>query len=93
MSDWNPEKYLLFKKQRTQPAIDLANRVRVCDAKTIVDIGCGPGNSTAVLKDVFPNAKIMGIDNSDSMIMKAKEKHMDIEDVYKRQYRYLRVAG
>ena len=79
MSDWNPEKYLLFKKQRTQPAIDLANRVRVCDAKTIVDIGCGPGNSTAVLKDVFPNAKIMGIDNSDSMIMKAKEKHMDID--------------
>ncbi len=30
MSDWNPEKYLLFKKQRTQPAIDLANRVRDC---------------------------------------------------------------
>ena len=40
MSDWNSEKYLLFKKQRTQPAADLANRVRDCHAETIVDIGC-----------------------------------------------------
>ena len=78
MSNWNPEKYLLFKKQRTQPAIDLANRVRDCDAQTIVDVGCGPGNSTAVLKDIFLHAKIMGIDNSDNMIMKAKEKYADI---------------
>lgn len=78
MSDWNPEKYLLFKKQRTQPAIDLANRVRDCGAKTIVDIGCGPGNSTAVLKDVFPHANIFGIDNSASMISKAKEKYSSL---------------
>lgn len=78
MSDWNPEKYLLFKKQRTQPAIDLANRVRDCGAKTIVDIGCGPGNSTAVLKDVFPHANILGIDNSASMISKAKEKYSSL---------------
>lgn len=54
MSDWNAEKYLLFKKQRTQPAIDLADRVRDCGARTVVDIGCGPGNSTAVLKSIFP---------------------------------------
>lgn len=37
MSDWNSEKYLLFEKQRTQPAIDLANRVRDCGAETIVE--------------------------------------------------------
>ncbi len=79
MSDWNPEKYLLFKKQRTQPSIDLANRVRDCSAETIVDIGCGPGNSTAVLKDVFPHAKILGIDNSVNMINKAREQHSDLD--------------
>lgn len=75
MSDWNPEKYLLFQKQRTQPAIDLANRVRDCAPRTIVDIGCGPGNSTAVLREVFPQAEILGIDNSPSMIERAKAKH------------------
>ena len=79
MSDWNPEKYLLFKNQRTQPALDLANRVRSCQAKTVVDIGCGPGNSTAVLKDVFPHAKILGIDNSANMISKAKTQHSGLD--------------
>lgn len=78
MSDWNPEKYLLFKKQRTQPAIDLAKRVRDCAPETVVDIGCGPGNSTAVLRSVFPNADILGIDSSENMIAKAKAEHSDL---------------
>lgn len=78
MSEWNPEKYLQFQKQRTQPAIDLANRVRECDPKTVADIGCGPGNSTAILKSVFPKAEICGIDNSETMLSKARAAHSDI---------------
>lgn len=78
MPDWNPEKYLLFKKQRTQPAIDLANRVRDCNPKTIVDIGCGPGNSTAVLHTLFPQAELRGIDSSPGMIERARAKYSDI---------------
>jgi Trans-aconitate methyltransferase len=27
--DWNPELYLKFKEERTQPAIDLARRINV----------------------------------------------------------------
>ena len=27
--DWNPELYLKFKEERTQPAIDLANRINL----------------------------------------------------------------
>ena len=46
MSEWDAEQYLKFQKQRTQPAIDLANRVKQYCPKRIVDIGCGPGNST-----------------------------------------------
>lgn len=79
MSDWNPDKYLMFKKQRTQPAIDLANRLRELDPETIADIGCGPGNSTAVLRSVFPNAHIVGIDSSESMIKKAKVTYPDMD--------------
>lgn len=79
MSDWNPEKYLLFKKQRTQPAIDLARRVLDCQPRTIADIGCGPGNSTAVLKSIFPDAQLIGIDSSEGMIAKARSAHGDIE--------------
>lgn len=79
MSDWNPEKYLMFKKQRTQPAIDLAKRVQDLNPKTVVDIGCGPGNSTTVLCNVFPEAKVSGIDSSESMIAKAKKEHPETE--------------
>lgn len=72
MSDWNSEHYLKFKQQRTQPAIDLALHLKDFTPKSIVDIGCGPGNSTAILAKTFPKATILGIDNSLNMINKAK---------------------
>ena len=78
MSNWNSSQYLKFKKQRTQPAIDLARRIADRCPKTIVDIGCGPGNSTLVLKELFPHADILGIDPSSNMIEKAKKDHPDI---------------
>ena len=78
MSEWNAEQYLKFKKQRTQPAIDLANRLIKYKANKILDIGCGPGNSTAVLADIFPNAHILGVDSSDHMIKKAAITYPDI---------------
>lgn len=54
MSDWNSKQYLKFKNERTQPAIDLANRILINNPKKIIDIGCGPGNSTQVLAEKFP---------------------------------------
>lgn len=71
MSDWNPELYLKFEKERTQPAKDLINRIDVQDPKNVIDIGCGAGNSTHALSMKFPKAKIMGIDNSPKMIQRA----------------------
>ena len=79
MSDWNPEQYEKFIKDRTQPAIDLANRLEVKEVKRILDLGCGTGNSTKILKDRFPNARVIGADNSDEMLAKAKITHPDIE--------------
>ncbi|MCD7723656.1 MAG: methyltransferase domain-containing protein [Clostridiales bacterium] len=79
MPDWNAELYLKFEEQRTKPALDLAAKLREYNFKKIADIGCGPGNSTAVLKSVFPHAYILGIDNSESMIQKAKRIHPGID--------------
>ena len=43
-------------------------------------MGCGPGNSTQVLADAFPNAlRIIGIDSSPEMIEAAKDDHPDME--------------
>lgn len=78
MSDWQPAQYLKYRDERTQPSIDLANRINHEKPTRIIDIGCGPGNSTVILKNRWPNADVYGLDNSKSMIEKAKADYDDI---------------
>ena len=61
MSDWNPKKYLEFKSERTQPSIDLISKIQTSTPKSILDIGCGPGNSTQILANRWPKAEIIGL--------------------------------
>ena len=75
MKDWNPDTYLQFKSERTQPSIDLVARIDLADPKVIIDIGCGPGNSTQVLVHRWPGARIIGLDNSSAMIAKARAEY------------------
>lgn len=73
--DWNPELYLKFRNERTQPSIDLVSRISIESPGSIIDIGCGPGNSTQVLLERWPGCSITGLDNSPSMIEKAKNDY------------------
>ena len=79
MTPWKPDLYLKFKKERTQPSIDLASRILVDRPKRIIDIGCGPGNSTEVVKKRFPDSEIIGLDSSESMIEKARSSYPEGE--------------
>ena len=78
MSDWNSEQYLKFAAERTQPAINLANRLMTVAPARVLDLGCGPGNSTAVLKKYFPAAEVLGVDNSPAMIKQAKQDYPNL---------------
>ena len=71
--DWNPDLYLRFEKERTQPSIDLVSRINFDTPGKIIDIGCGPGNSTQILVQKWPDALVTGVDNSPAMIEKAKK--------------------
>ena len=78
MFDWDSKQYLKFAAERTQPAIDLANRITKNAPARVLDLGCGPGNSTAVLKKYFPAAELLGVDNSPVMIEQAKQDYPDL---------------
>lgn len=71
MSAWDASVYLQFADERTQPAIDLVARVALAAPGRIVDLGCGPGNSTAILRRRWPGATLVGLDNSPEMIAAA----------------------
>lgn len=70
---WNPERYLTFASERTQPFIDLLTHARAYDPRRIVDLGCGPGNGMPVLREFWPEAEIIGIDSSPEMLQRAQE--------------------
>jgi len=72
MSAWNPEIYLQFEKERTLPCKDLVSRIELESPSSIADLGCGPGNSTAVIEEKWPKAELLGIDNSPEMLEKAR---------------------
>ncbi len=70
--------YVKFEEERTRPVWDLIARVPVSDARRAADIGCGPGNSTEVLRARYPEAEIVGIDSSPDMVAAARKRLPDI---------------
>ena len=74
MSDWNPALYRRFEDERTRPARDLLSRVPDIAPKLAIDLGCGPGNSTELLVQRFPEARVVGTDTSESMLSSARER-------------------
>ncbi|CAM3352969.1 trans-aconitate 2-methyltransferase [Paracidovorax anthurii] len=74
MHDWNPALYRRFEDERTRPAHELLARVPLPAASRVVDLGCGPGNSTELLARRFPQAHVAGIDTSAAMLQSARER-------------------
>ena len=79
MALWNDAQYLKFGDERTRAARELLARVPLESAERVVDLGCGPGNSTALLRERWPNAMLRGVDNSPEMLERARRDLPSIE--------------
>ncbi|NEB03193.1 trans-aconitate 2-methyltransferase [Streptomyces sp. SID13726] len=77
MTTWDPAQYLRHAGHRARPFTDLLARVPDLPGErpVIADLGCGPGNVTAVLAERWPTARITGYDNSAEMLDKARVEY------------------
>lgn len=85
--DWSARQYLQFEDDRTRPSRDLLEQIPLQRARAVVDLGCGPGNSTELLAKRFAGSRIIGLDSSPDMLRKARERlpaaefiHADLTD-------------
>src|ERR1700742_5321592 len=69
---WDAGQYLRFGGERARPFFDLVAQVGATSPRYVADLGCGPGNLTAALAGRWPEATIVGVDNSPEMIEAAQ---------------------
>ncbi len=69
---WDAALYLRFGGERARPFFDLLARVGAELPGYVVDMGCGPGNLTALLAERWPAATVCGVDSSPEMIEAAR---------------------
>lgn len=68
---WDPATYLRFAGERARPFVELLARVGAENPRTVVDLGCGEGALTASLAQRWPEARVTGIDSSETMLAAA----------------------
>jgi trans-aconitate 2-methyltransferase len=69
---WDPVQYGRYAGERGRPFLDLLARVDAPAPRRVVDLGCGPGNLTALLARRWPAATVEGVDSSPEMIARAR---------------------
>ena len=76
--NWDPQQYSRFAGQRLRPALDLIARIPIEQPRTVVDLGCGTGNVTLILRSRWPDAGVTGVDGSPQMLAEARKAEADI---------------
>jgi len=88
---WNPEQYDKLSDYRRRPFSELMSRLGAGRPQLVVDLGCGSGGSTLELALRWPDARVIGVDNSAEMLDTARRNdsgervewvRADVEETY-----------
>ena len=71
---WSASQYTQFEEDRTRPVRDLLAAVPPGRPARVIDLGCGPGNSTELLAERYPGAVVTGLDSSADMLDAARKR-------------------
>lgn len=70
---WDPGAYGRFADERSRPFGDLLAQVGAADPAVVVDLGCGHGPMTLELARRWPRARVVGVDQAESMLESARD--------------------
>ncbi len=70
---WDPAQYRKFGGERARPFFELVGQIGAENPRSVVDLGCGPGELTASLSQRWPDADVLGLDDSPEMIREAEQ--------------------
>ena len=70
---WDADQYLRYAGERARPFFDLVAQVRRERVSAVADLGCGPGTLTRTLLERWPEARVVGVDNSPQMLREARK--------------------
>ena len=76
---WDPAAYRRFGAERARPFFDLVAQIQAKSPRTVVDLGCGPGELTVALAERWPHARVTGVDSSPEMIERATALGADVD--------------
>ena len=76
---WDPTHYLHYAGHRLRPALDLLAQVDVAAPRRVHDVGCGTGHLTRIMADRWPDAAVIGSDESAEMLEEAQRLRSRVE--------------
>ena len=91
-SNWDPEQYRRFANERAQPFHDLLAMIGDRPIGRAVDLGCGPGELTALAAQQLEVGQMVGIDNAPTMLASASRTRKRSRAIRTRRHRNVDVA-